>query len=171
MTLDETYRGIDISYASICERRAWLSLHEIYITDGTEFVKLGRYSNDEQRKYGYSQVAIGRNKIDYIQMLQSGKYIIHEFKRGRKVIDADIFQVSHYMNIADQSGFNIECGEIHLLGSKKIVYLPFPLENMDLLKKKYLLLEKLKKTSIPPARRNYFCSHGCSYIEFCWGEI
>ena len=119
MTLDETYRGIDISYASICERRAWLSLHEIYITDGTEFVKLGRYSNDEQRKYGYSQVAIGRNKIDYIQMLQSGEYIIHEFKRGRKVIDADIFQVSHYMNIADQSGYNIKCGEIHLLGSKK----------------------------------------------------
>lgn len=163
------YRGTDISYVSICLRRAWLSLHEIYITDGTEFVKLGSYSNKINRNYGYSQVTIGRNKIDYLQFLDSGKCIIHEFKRGRKVIDADKFQISHYMNISNSSGLKVDRGEIHLLGSKKIVKIKFPLENEAELNEKYCLIENLKEVKIPEAKRNFFCFRGCSYVEFCWG--
>lgn len=165
------YRGTDISYVSICLRRAWLSLHEIYITDGTEYVKLGSYTNDSERNYGYSQVVIGRNKIDYVQFLSKEKCIIHEFKRGRKVIDADMFQISHYMNIANSAGYSIDHGEIHLLGSKKIVRVPFPIENQQALDEKYQMLDRLKRIDIPRAKRNYFCSRGCSYVEFCWGSI
>ncbi len=171
MNTESSIRGTDVSYVSICERRAWLSVHEIYIEDGTEFIKLGKYSNDIQRNYGYSQVSIGRNKIDYMQFKQDGKCIIHEFKRGRKVISADINQLSHYMNIANQNGIQIDHGEIHLLGSKKIHYVSFPLENLDSLKEKYKKIIALKDSAIPPAKRNYFCSHGCSYVEFCWGVI
>lgn len=164
------YRGTDISYVDICLRRAWLSLHEIYILDGSEFVKLGSYSNETDRNYGYSQVTIGRNKIDYVQFLKDGKCIIHEFKRGYKAIDADRFQISHYMNIANLSGYDVLEGRIHLLGSKKVVTIKFPLENEESLNQKYLLIDKLRKTEIPPRKRNYFCSHGCSYVEFCWGS-
>lgn len=163
-------RGTDVSYVCICCRRAWLSLHEIYITDGTEYVKMGNYTNDRERNYGYSQVVIGRNKIDYVQFQKDRKCIIHEFKRGRKIIEADMQQLSHYMKIASLSGYEIDHGEIHLLGSKKIVKITFPLENDELLEEKYDMLEKLKHSDIPKARRNYFCSRGCSYVEFCWGS-
>ncbi len=170
MLSDEMYRGTDVSYVCICLRRAWLSTHEIYITDGTEFVKMGSYTNDVERNYGYSQVSIGRNKIDYLQLLPDKKCIIHEFKRGRKVIDADLFQISHYMNIASSSGYDIDHGEIHFLGSKKIKKVNFPLENENSLKEKYRMIDKLKQSTIPKMERNYFCSHGCSYVEFCWGS-
>lgn len=165
------YRGTDISYVSICIRRAWLSLHEIYITDGSEYVKLGNYTNNNERNYGYSQVTIGRNKIDYVQFTNEGKCIIHEFKRGKRLIDADIFQISHYMNIANLNGYYLDHGEIHLLGSKKIYRINFPLENQDQLNEKYKLLDSLKEIDIPKAKRCYFCSRGCSYVEFCWGSI
>lgn len=169
MKLPESYRGTDISYVSICSRRAWLSLHEIYITDGTEYVKLGAYSNEIQRKFGYSQVSIGRNKIDYVQRLENGKLIIHEFKRGRKVIEADILQLTHYMFISNINGASIDHGEIHLLGSRKIVKLGFPNEYLGQLKRMYREIDSLMTSEIPRRARNYFCSHGCSYVEFCWG--
>lgn len=171
MENESSIRGTDVSYLSICERRAWLSLHEIFIEDGTEFIKLGKYSDEVQRNYGYSEISVGRNKIDYVQLNSDGKCIIHEFKRGRKVISADINQVSHYMNIAEKNGFKIDHGEIHLLGSKKIYHISFPLENIDSLKSIYQRIRELKSSTIPSVKRNYFCSHGCSYIEFCWGNI
>ncbi|MGP6239339.1 Dna2/Cas4 domain-containing protein [Cuniculiplasma sp. SKW4] len=166
----ENYRGTDVSYVSICRRRAWLSLHEISITDGTEFVKLGEYENDRERQYGFSQVTIGRNKIDYLKIEKDGKCTIHEFKRGRKVIDADIFQLSHYMKVASDAGFEVSHGEIHLLGSKKIVSLDFPIKNESDLIEKYKTIDQLKESKIPKAEKN-FCFHGCSYVEFCWGDI
>ncbi len=165
----ESYRGTDISYVSICPRRAWLSLHEIYVTDGTEYVKLGAYSNEIQRKFGYSQVSIGRNKMDYVQTLENGKLIIHEFKRGRKAIDADLLQLTHYMLISSVRGAPIDHGEIHLLGSRKILRLGFPNEYVDKVKSKYQEIDSLMTSEIPKRNRNYFCSHGCSYVEFCWG--
>lgn len=165
----ESYRGTDVSYVSICSRRAWLSIHEIYVTDGTEYVKLGAYANEIQRKFGYSQVSIGRNKIDYVQTLQSGKLIIHEFKRGRKTIDADILQLTHYMLIASLKGFSIDHGEIHLLGTRMIKRLDFPNEFVDIVKRKYKEIDALRTSKIPMGKHNYFCSHGCSYVEFCWG--
>jgi len=171
MTPDSSVRGTDISYVSICERRAWLSIHEIYIEDGTDFIRLGKYANDFQRNYGYSQVTIGRNKIDYVQFNDKNRCIIHEFKRGRKVLDADISQISHYMNVADQNGFSVDHGEIHLLGSKKIFLVKFPLENPESLRKKYEKIADLASAKIPSPKRNYFCSHGCSYVEFCWGVL
>lgn len=169
MRTPESYRGTDISYVSICSRRAWLSIHEIYVTDGTEFVKLGAYANEIERKFGYSQVSIGRNKMDYVQTLQNGKLIIHEFKRGRKTIDADIFQLTHYMLIASLKGFSIDHGEIHLLGSRRIERLDFPNKFVETVKGKYREIDALMTSGIPLGKRNYFCSHGCSYVEFCWG--
>lgn len=163
------YRGTDISYVCICQRRAWLSLHEIYITDGTEYVKLGIYANNSERNYGYSQVTIGRNKIDYVQFTKEGKCIVHEFKRGRRLIEADKFQIAHYMNIANLHGYLLDHGEIHLLGSKKIFRINFPLENEDELNEKYKMLDMLIDTDIPKAKRCHFCFSGCSYVEFCWG--
>jgi CRISPR-associated exonuclease Cas4 len=169
MNPPESYRGTDVSYVSICSRRAWLSLHEIYITDGTDFVKLGAYANETQRKFGYSQVSIGRNKLDYVQTLEDGKVIIHEFKRGHRIIEADIFQLTHYMLIASFKGLAIDHGEIHLLGSRKVERLPFPNEFIDRLKEEYRNIDSLMTSTIPAAKRNYFCSRGCSYVEFCWG--
>jgi CRISPR-associated exonuclease Cas4 len=163
------YRGIDISYVCICLRRAWLSLHEIYITDGTEYVKLGAYANNIERNYGYSQVTIGRNKLDFVQFTKEGKCVIHEFKRGRKLIEADKFQIAHYINVANANGFSVDHGEIHLLGSKKVITVKFPLENLDELNEKYEILDRLRNSQIPKAKRCYFCFRGCSYVEFCWG--
>ncbi|QRF75587.1 CRISPR-associated protein Cas4 [Thermoplasmatales archaeon] len=169
MKAPESYRGTDISYVSICLRRAWLSLHEIYITDGTDFVKLGAYANEIQRKFGYSQVSIGRNKLDYVQFLPNGKLIVHEFKRGRKTIEADALQLTHYMLIASIKGFSIDHGEIHLLGARKIRKLDYPNEFVERVKIKYQEIDSLMTSGIPIGKRNYFCSHGCSYVEFCWG--
>lgn len=169
MKSPEMYRGTDISYSTICPRRAWLSIHEIFITDGTEYVKLGVYTNDIQRKFGYSQVSIGRNKLDYIQLMNDNTVIIHEFKRGRKIIEADILQLTHYMMIASYNGYNVKHGEIHTLGSREIKKLGFPNEYVETLKGKYTEIDELEKSSIPKPKKNFFCLNGCSYVEFCWG--
>lgn len=169
MISPDQYRGIDISYVSICRRRAWLSLHEIYVSDGTEFVKLGKYENDRQRQYSYSQVSIGRNKIDNLEINKDGMCVIHEFKRGKKLLEADIFQVSHYLKIASINGYRVSHGEIHLLGSKSIIEIKFPLENEEALIAKYRILDMLRNSPMPKPEKNYFCFHGCSYVEFCWG--
>lgn len=168
MNIPESYRGTDISYVAICKRRAWLSLHEIYITDGSDFVKIGAFKSEIKRKYGYSEMSIGRNKLDYIEDLQNGKTVIHEFKRGRKGIEADVLQLTHYMQIASIRGLEVDHGELHLLESKKVECIQFPNQFVEKVDRKYHELDDLLVSEIPSAKRNYYCKHGCSYVEFCW---
>lgn len=162
------FRGTDISYYYICKRRTWLSLHEIMVTDGTQYIKHGNFLSQKQRDYGYKEVSIGRNKIDNLKVSENGVFTVHEFKRGKNLLTADIMQVSHYMNVIEHSGNLVDHGEIHLLGSKKIKYVQLTREIKNRLNFAYKELTNMLTEHIPEAKRNYFCSHGCSFVEYCW---
>lgn len=162
-------KGTDINYYFICRRRAWMSLKSFYILDGNQFVQHGHYLSGKKRRYGYTSVRIGRNEIDNLEITLNNEYIVHEFKRGKKALQGDIFQCLHYMNLLKNKGFKVDHGVIHLLGTKNIRIIE--LEN-NLLEELYVVydeLEKLKNIQIPGPVRNYYCGHGCSYNLFCWG--
>lgn len=166
----ENIRGIDVSYALICDRRLWLSLHGDIIKDGTEYIYEGKYLNDKKRKYGLSQLRIGSNVLDYVKISDS-KYVIHEFKRGKRLLDADIYQISHYMYILKRLlKIDVE-GYIHLLGSKKVIKINLNNDLINNLNKLYQKIEKMKLTEIPQPIKNSFCFSGCSFVEFCWGNV
>lgn len=145
-----------------------MSIHDFYITDNNEFIKNGEYLSERNRKYGYNQLKIGRNVIDNVEFKTDKSITVHEFKRGKRPLKGDIMQLSHYMNILELNGYKIDHGELHLLGSKKIEIIKLTDEIMKELNSIYEGIVKLKDTSIPEPKKNYFCVHGCSYRNFCW---
>lgn len=161
------FRGTDVNYYSICHRRAWLSIHEVYITSDSEYVKEGKYLNDLRRNTGLRQMRIGRSVIDYFEE-RDGKGIVHEFKRGRKVIDADLMQISHYLYNLYYSGVTDILGIIHTLGSKGTCSVTWSNERITALNEIYAGLIDIETSSIPRPIRNYYCNHGCSFHDFCW---
>lgn len=164
----ENIKGTDVNYYFICMRRAWMSVHNFYVLDKNQFVQHGSYVSEKDRKYGFKEVKIGRNKIDNLEVLDDGSYVVHEFKRGRKALPGDIFQTLHYMNILEQKGYKIKYGSIHLLGTKIVKTVIINQENLKILYQAYDGLLELNNTEMPEPIKNYFCLHGCSYTNFCW---
>ncbi|WP_188681091.1 Dna2/Cas4 domain-containing protein [Thermogymnomonas acidicola] len=164
----EEIRGTDVSYSQICDRRLWLSVHNIYITDGTEFVMEGKYLAENREHPGFSRVKVGSNVIDNLEILPDGTALVHEYKRGRKALKADVLQLAHYLNCL-LSGYGVEArGILHLTGSRKVVEIALP-EHLQELQEAYRKIESMTVSEIPQAKRNWFCRRGCSYVEFCWG--
>ena len=160
------YRGIDVSYVNICMRRAWLSLHEIFYVRDSFYVMDGSYLANKNRKG--TPLTIGRSAMDNVQIYKD-IIIVHEYKRGNKMINADKMQILHYMYILKLNEKRKIIGKLHFLGSKKIVNIQLSDENLNLLYKSYENIDKLKNMNVPPSPvRNYFCMHGCSYSDFCW---
>ncbi|WP_155951122.1 Dna2/Cas4 domain-containing protein [Ferroplasma acidiphilum] len=162
-------KGTDINYYFICRRRAWMSLKNFYIIDKNQFVAHGDYLSKKKRRYGFTNIKLGRNVLDNLEITPNDNYIVHEFKRGKKVLPGDIFQVLHYMNILRTKGYTVENGEIHTLGSKDIKIIKLDEDAINELNTVYTELEKLRNEIIPDPIRNYYCNHGCSYSSFCWG--
>lgn len=146
-----------------------MSLKNFYIIDKNQFVQHGDYLSKKKRKYGYTSVKIGRNILDNLEGTSPNGYIVHEFKRGKKVLQGDLFQVLHYMNILQNKGYNVDHGVIHLLGTKDTKIIEFTPNLLNELNTAYIELEKLRDMQIPEPIRNYYCVHGCSYSFFCWG--
>ncbi len=166
--MPEDIRGTDVSYSQICDRRLWLSLHNIYITDGNEFVKEGKYLADNREHPGFKKIKIGSNVIDNLEIRSDSKVIVHEYKRGRKVLSADVLQLAHYLNCLKMDYGIDASGILHLSGSKKIVEVSL-IDNLEELQAAYDKIESMANSDIPAPKRNWFCRHGCSYVEFCWG--
>ncbi len=164
-----TIKGTDVNYYFICRRRAWMSIHSFYVIDKNPFVQHGNFLRDKKRNTGYNSVRIGQNEIDNLEIDKNGNYIVHEYKRGRKPLEGDIFQILHYMNLLELNGYKTGDGVLHLLGSKKVVAVHKTEELLGRLLSTYEDIQLLKKSEIPPPERNYFCNHGCSYTYFCWG--
>lgn len=165
----ESIKGTDINYYFICRRRTWMSVHSFYIIDKNQFVQHGSFLSAKKRNTGYNSVRIGKNEIDNLEQNSNGEYIVHEYKRGYKPLDGDIFQILHYMNLIENSGYKIGDGILHLLGSKKVVYVKKTEKLMNRLIDAYRDIQRLKNEEMPGPIRNYFCLHGCSYAYFCWG--
>ncbi|PYB67552.1 hypothetical protein DMB44_08595 [Thermoplasma sp. Kam2015] len=164
----EEYRGTDVSYSQICDRRLWLSLHNIYISDGNEFIKEGKYLSEVRKHPGYRSVRIGSNVIDNLEIMSDGSMIVHEYKRGRRALKADLLQVAHYLNCLLEIYGKEATGVLHLSGSRKTVTISLN-DYLDDLDRAYLLIDTMRSAEIPKARRNPFCRRGCSFVEFCWG--
>lgn len=162
------YRGTDVSYAAICRRRAWLSIHEVFITEGSDFVREGRYLSGKTRKSGTAQLQMGRNRMDNIDM-SGNELVIHEYKRGRKLLKADEMQLSHYINCLKTRTDRDVKGILHMLSSKNIAEITLTNNRIDELKQIYSSIDMLRESDMPDAVRNEFCFHGCSFRDFCWG--
>lgn len=162
------FRGTDVSYAAICSRRAWLSIHEVFITEDSDFVHEGRYLSEKTRKTGAAQMQIGRNRMDNIE-LSAEEQVIHEYKRGRKLLKADEMQLVHYINCLKTRSNKKVKGVVHLLSSRNTVELLVTEERIAELERIYATIEMLYESKIPDAARNRFCFHGCSFRDFCWG--
>lgn len=162
------FRGTDVSYAAICKRRAWLSIHEIFVTEDSDFVREGKYLSSKTRKTGIGQLQVGRNRMDNID-LSGDELIVHEYKRGRKTLKADEMQLTHYINcLKSQSNRNVK-GILHLLGTKNTCEISLTEERISELEQIYLTIEALRNCEMPDAIRNGFCFNGCSFRDFCWG--
>lgn len=169
-TEPEEIRGIDVSYARICERRLWISLHSDVITDGTEYVYEGKYLSEKKRKLGFSELTIGRNRLDSVTF-KTGETVIHEFKRGSRLLDCDALQTAHYINLLERADFQSVYGIVHLLGSKTTIRISLDFKTLSRLEDTYSLIENMKDKKIPKPVKNRFCFSGCSLVEFCWGVV
>ncbi|MEM3264838.1 MAG: Dna2/Cas4 domain-containing protein [Thermoplasmata archaeon] len=162
------YKGTDVNYTTLCHRRGWLSVNDMYITSESDFVKDGKFLSEKNRSIGFKHITIGRNTLDNLE-IDGNNYIVHEFKRGHRVLEADILQTAHYIYCLEKSLSINASGAIHLLSSKSIYTVILTPDLKNKLKKTYRLIESFRKINIPSPKRIHLCFHGCSYRDFCWG--
>ena len=108
--------------------------------------------------------------MDYVK-IEKDETSVHEFKRGRHLLECDRLQVAHYINLLQRAGFQKVYGVVHLLGSRETFKLSLDPETWTILQETYRLIEIMKTRKIPAPVRNRFCFSGCSLVELCWGNI
>ena len=98
-------------------RRAWLSLHEIFYVRDSFYVSDGAYIANRDRKG--LPLSLGRSNVDNVR-IHDDCIIVHEYKRGYKMINADKMQILHYMSLVKLHENRKIIGKLHFLYSVHI---------------------------------------------------
>jgi CRISPR-associated exonuclease Cas4 len=156
--------GTQVQYYLVCQRKLWLSSHQITFEQDSDRVLEGKVLHERSYNYKKSKEVMIENliKID----LYDSKYV-GEVKSSSKMQDADRAQLLYYLYVLKQYGIERK-GRMHYPKEKKI-------EEIELLPKDEARLEELllgikEVTALakpPKAKKLPYCPK-CAYYHFCW---
>ena len=158
------FTGVQVNYYFICHRKLWLFSHGIQMEKESDAVEMGKILHESSYRKE-KEIMMERIAIDFVE--RSGKIIVHEVKKSRKMEKAHIYQVLYYIYSLKEKGVEAE-GVINYPLLRKTERI----ELHDEEKIKGLLHQIEKIVSMvepPPARRKPYCKR-CAYYEFCWSE-
>jgi CRISPR-associated exonuclease Cas4 len=101
-----------VKYLHVCPRKLWLFGHDLWMEHTSEAVAdgtlLGQTSYPDRARR-YTEVAVLGSKIDFFDPKEN---VVHEVKRGNKVMAADRAQVRYYLWLLEQVGIRGASGRL-----------------------------------------------------------
>ena len=157
-----------VKYLHVCPRKLWLFGHDLWMEHTSEAVADGTllgttaYAGRARR---YTEVVVLGSKIDFFDPI--GK-VVHEVKRGNKVMAADRAQVRYYLWLLEQVGLPGASGVLEYPRLRRTE----AVEALDEATRAEIVgwtvqIRELLAGACPPVINRPICKE-CAYYEFCY---
>lgn len=157
--------GGDINYYFVCQRKLWLSTHQVRFEAENERVQLGSVLDQESYQREHHQRMIdGVVAIDFIQNWK----IVHEVKQSRAIEKASEFQLKYYMYYLKKKGIAIDQGVLDYPKLKERIELQLtPEDELEIDQVLHVIKTIINQDEMPPRTKKNIC-RSCAYQEFCF---
>lgn len=161
------YTGSQINYYFVCQRKLWLSSHNIELESESDQVLMGKLLHENSyKREQLKEIELERIKIDIINRKANE---IHEIKKSKKMEKAHEYQLLYYLYFLKKKVKINVIGIIDYPLLKKRVKIDLTYEKEKLLESILDEIGKIIKNEIPPEPEwKSYCRH-CAYKELCWG--
>ncbi len=173
--------GMLVGYYLICQRKAWLSMHGLWMEQESESVAVGRiidhnsYARNKKGMMLTAEAPDGSCLVGQIDWANLREGVLHEVKKGRSCEDAHVWQLRFYLWLLKR------CGVVRVNGSAMRGQIDYPKlrrtepvtlmpEHESRLAEIVTALRTLAGQEKPPPRieRRAFCRR-CAFEELCYG--
>ena len=160
------FKGTQVAYAVVCERKLWLFSKGIALEHISDRVSLGKFIDETsfREEEGYSDDNVS---IDFIT--SEDGLIVHEVKLSSSLEEAHIAQVKYYIYYLRSKGIKVSYGILHYPKLRKIKKVEFGGEDEEILTELLSKIEKILSFSLPPAVVEKPYCKKCAYLELCYG--
>lgn len=173
--------GMLVGYYLVCPRKAWLSMHGLWMEQESEAVQMGRlldrtsYSRRRRPAMIEAEAPDGTHLVARLDGVSLRDGVLHEVKKGRSCEEAHLWQLRFYLWILRLAGVTRSDGanfrgllEYPALRQR----LPVELGEADGRRVEEIVagVSALEHRPLPPKRhpRRDFCRK-CAYEDLCYG--
>ncbi len=162
------FRGTQVAYYVVCERKLWLFTKGISMERESEFVKLGKlldetsFNRQREEEFSYEPVS-----IDFFTS-QEG-LVIHEVKHSQALEEAHILQVKYYIYYLKEKGIKVSHAILHYPKAKVLKQIFFDPKDRELIQNALKNMQDIVSMPYPPkVIKKPYCKK-CAYWELCYG--
>lgn len=157
--------GTEMVYLYLCMRKLWLFHHGIRPENENVTVQIGKLIGETTFKRKNKEVKLGNiGVVDWAE-LQHG--IIHETKKSRCPMGAEVAQVRYYLWWMREHGMNIDRCIIHYPKQKKTKEVVWESEMSTSVEDDLRRARKIVTRPRPPEFEQLKWCRSCAYREFC----
>lgn len=173
--------GMLVGYYLVCPRKAWLSLHGLWMEQEDEAVALGRlldehsYSRRHRPALFEAEAPDGTLLVAKIDGARLREGVLHETKKGRACEDAHRWQLRFYLWVLKRCGVDGPGGaplrgQLDYPALRRTEPVSLDTEHEARLEQIVAAIAALARTEPPPERfpRRSFCRR-CAFEDLCYG--
>ncbi|TQN30269.1 CRISPR-associated Cas4 family exonuclease [Haloactinospora alba] len=158
--------GVHIKYLLHCPRQLWLYSRGYRPEQRSDTVAFGE-ALDETTYTRRRTIDLGEAKIDWV----TTGAVVHETKSSRTPTPQHEAQVRHYCLLLSRLGVNVARGTIHYPLIRRTVEVPWGDEARAHAEETERQAHEVIGSHQPPPRLPRKQCRGCSYRDYCWGEL
>lgn len=156
--------GTIYSYSFLCDRKVWLSYHNLSMEQESELVEIGKLIDETTYKNERHNFLIDNIvNIDFLK-----KNIVHEIKKSKKEKQMAINQIKYYLFILKNHGFESIKGKLDIPESKYTEEVILTEEDIENIKSNLERINKLLKSKNIPKPIDEKSCFKCAYFELCY---
>ena len=156
--------GTIYSYSFLCDRKVWLSYHNLSMEQESELVEIGKFIDETTYKNERHNFLIDNIvNIDFLK-----KNIVHEVKKSSKEKQMAINQIKYYLFILKNHGFEDIKGRLDVPKSKYTEEVILTEEDIKNIKSNLERIDKIIKSKNIPKPINEKSCLKCAYYELCY---
>jgi len=160
------YKGTQVAYAVVCERKLWLFSKGIALEHTSDRVRLGKVL--DETSFREEEHFIDENVgLDFVKV--GKEVVVHEVKLSRSLESAHRLQVLYYIYYLRHKGVKASRGVIHYPKAKRTEEVRLTGKDERLLEEALRKIDNILSLPHPPkVERKPYCTK-CAYFEFCYG--
>lgn len=156
--------GTIYSYSFLCDRKVWLSYHNLSMEQESELVEVGKLIDETTYKNERHNFMIDNIiNIDFLK-----KNIVHEIKKSKKEKQMAINQIKYYLFILKNHGFEDIKGQLNIPKIKYTEEVILTEEDIKNIKSNLERIDKILKSKNIPEPINEKSCLKCAYYELCY---
>ena len=165
LTEQNPITGTEMAYLYLCHRKLWLFHHGIRPENENVTVQIGRHIGETTFKRAHKELKLG--SIGVVDWAELAHGVIHETKKSKCPMDADIAQVRYYLWWMRDQGMNVDRCIIHYPRQKQTRTVDWIDEMAQQVKGDLEAAREIVNQPQPPPFRKLKWCRSCAYADLC----